>query len=80
MKANGDEEAEAQLSDPVPFSVIVTLEALPPKVFPLTVIAVVPHVLPLVLFRVTVGGFTHPHETEKLVPVVMQPEEFLPMI
>ena len=80
MKANGDEEAEAELSDPAPFSAIVTLEALPLKVFPLIVIAVVPQVLPLVLLKVTAGGLAHPHETEKLVPVVIHPEEFLTMI
>jgi multidrug efflux pump subunit AcrA (membrane-fusion protein) len=80
VKANGDEEAEAELSDPAPFSVIVTLEALPPKVFPLTVIAVVPQVLPLVLLNATAGGFAQPHDTEKLVPVVSHPEEFLTVI
>ena len=40
---------------PAPFSVIVTLVALPPKVFPLTVSVVIPQVLPLLLLNVTVG-------------------------
>ena len=65
---------------PAPFSVIVTLVALPPKVLPLTVTGVVPHVLPLMLLSVTVGGFTHPHDTEKLTPVVVHPDEFITVI
>jgi hypothetical protein len=43
------------LTVPVPFSVIVTLVALPPKVLPLTVTGDVPHVFPLLIFNVTVG-------------------------
>jgi len=43
------------LTVPAPFSVIVTLVALPPKVLPLTVTDAVPHVFPLLLFNVTVG-------------------------
>ncbi len=62
---------------PAPFSVIVTLPALPPKVFPDTVIGVIPQVLPLILLRVTVGPLTHPHDTLKTVPVVVHPEAFI---
>ena len=40
---------------PAPFSVIVTLVALPPKVLSLTVTGAIPHVFPLLLFSVTVG-------------------------
>ena len=72
--------AEAGFTDPEPFSVIVTLVAPPLKVLPLTVTGVVPHALPLVLLKVTAGGFAHPHDTEKLVPVVVQDEEFLTVI
>ena len=62
---------------PAPFSVIVTPVALPPKVLPLTVIASVLQVLPDVLLKITVGGFTQPQEISKLLPVVVHPDEFL---
>ena len=71
---------ETGLTDPEPFSVIATLVALPLKVLPLTVTGAVPQVLLLVLLKETAGGFAHPHETEKLVPVVMHPEEFFTVI
>jgi hypothetical protein len=77
VKANGDAVALTGLTVPEPFSVIVTAVAEPPNVFPLMVTGVVPHVLPLVLLRFTNGGLTHPHVTEKLVPVVVQPDVFL---
>jgi len=59
VNANGDFDAELGLTEPEPFSVIVTFVALPPNVLSLTVTGVVPHVLPLGLLKVTVGGFTH---------------------
>jgi hypothetical protein len=59
VKLNGDTVDEVGLTDPAPFSVIVTFVALPPKVFPVTATGVVPHVLPVALLRVTVGPFTH---------------------
>ena len=59
---------------------MVTLVALPPKEFPLTVTAVVPQVPPLILPRVTAGGLTQPQEISKLFPVVVHPEEFLTVI
>ena len=59
VNVNGDVVVEAGLTEPKPFFVIVTFVALPPKVLPVTVTIVMPHVLPLVLLRVTVGGFTH---------------------
>ena len=68
------------LTVPAPFSVIDTLVALPPKVLPFTVTGVVPHVLPLMLVSITAGGFAHPHDTEKLIPVVVHPDEFLTVI
>lgn len=54
---------DAGLTVPEPFSVIVIPVALPPKVLPLTVTGVIPHVLPLMLLNVNVGGFIHPHDT-----------------
>jgi hypothetical protein len=59
VNVNGDFEAEFGLTEPEPFSVIVTFVALPPKVLPVTVTGVVVHVLPSVLLSVRVGGFTH---------------------
>ena len=50
------------------------------KTFPLTVTGVVPHVLPFMLLSVRVGPFTHPHETENVLPVVVHPEAFLTVI
>jgi hypothetical protein len=69
--------ADEGFKEPVPFEVIVTLVAVPPKLFPVTVTAVVPQVLPLLLLRVTVGGVIHPHDTAKRAPVVVHPAEFL---
>lgn len=62
VNANGRVVEDAGLTEPEPFSVIVTLVALPPKVFPLTVTGVVPQVLPLMLLNVIVGGLTHWHD------------------
>jgi hypothetical protein len=56
VKLNGLELVLIGTTLPAPFSVIVTLVALPPKVFPLMVLATVLHVLPLVLLKVTVGA------------------------
>jgi hypothetical protein len=80
VKANTLDWDDVGLTVPEPFSVIVTLVALPPKVLPLTVTGVVPQVLPLVLLKVRLGGFAHPHETGKLAPVVVHPDEFLTVI
>lgn len=55
VKLNGDDPAEDGVSEPLPFSVNVTLVAIPSKVLSPTVTEVVPHVLPLVLFKVSVG-------------------------
>ena len=62
---------------PAPLSVKVTLVAVPPKLFPVTVTAIVPHVLALLLLRVTVGGLIHPQDTAKRPPVVVHPAAFL---
>jgi hypothetical protein len=80
VKSNGEVVDEDGLTDPEPFSVIVTLVAPPPNVLALTVTGVVPQELPLVLLKVTAGGFKQPHVTGKLVPVVSHPEEFLTVI
>ena len=77
MNEKGDVLAESRLTVPAPFSDVLTLVALPPNVLPLTVMGVVPHVLPLLAASVSVGGFTHPQDTSKLLPVVVHPEEFL---
>lgn len=75
MKEKGEAEEDAGVTVPPPFSVMVTLVALPPKVFPLTVTAVTPHVLPEAAVNVNRGGLTQPQLMEKVVPVVVHPEE-----
>ena len=80
MNVKGDTSDVVGLNAPAPFSVIVMLVALPPKVLPFTVTGVMLQVLPLLLLSVTVGGFAHPHDTEKMTPVVVHPEEFLTVI
>jgi hypothetical protein len=47
------------VTEPSPFSVSVTFVAPPPNLLPLIVTDVNPQVLPLVLLKVTVAGFTH---------------------
>ena len=42
--------------------------------FPLTVTGDMPHVFPLILPSASAGPFGHPHDTEKLGPVVEHPE------
>jgi hypothetical protein len=63
VNVNGDIDEVTGVTEPSPFSVIVTLVVPPPKVLPLTVTGVVAHVLPLVLLSETVGGFTHCPDT-----------------
>lgn len=77
MNEKGDVLDEVGLTLPAPSSVMVTDVADPPKVLSLTVTGSVPHVLPDVLLRVSVGGFVHPHDTSKGSPLVVQPKEFL---
>jgi hypothetical protein len=67
-------------NEPAPFEVIVTDVAVPPKLLPVTFTDVVPHVLPVMLPSMTVGGLIHPHDTEKGAPKVTQPEAFLTVI
>lgn len=80
MNENGFVVDDTGLTVPAPFSVIVTLVALPPKVLPLSVTGVIPHVEPLTALKVTDGGFAHPHDTGKLAPIVVQPEAFFTVI
>jgi hypothetical protein len=80
VKANDDVLDDVGMTVPAPFSVIVTPVALPPNVFPLTATAVVPHVLPLRLLRLSIGGLAHPHDMSKTMPVVVHPSEFLTVI
>ena len=77
MKVNGDAFEDTGVTVPTPFSVIVTLVALPPKVLPLTVTAVMPQVLPVTAPNVSNGGLTQPQLTENSGPVAVQPEAFL---
>jgi hypothetical protein len=77
VNEKGEADTEPGLTEPAPSSVIVALVAVPPNVFPLTVTAVVPHVVPVELVRLSVGPFTHPHTIWNEVPVVMHPTEFL---
>jgi hypothetical protein len=79
VNANGDVPVVEGVTEPAPFSVIVTDVAFV-KVLPLIVTGVVPQVLPLMLLRVSAGPLAHPHDTEKLLPVVVQPEAFLTVI
>jgi len=74
VNVNGEDVALAGVNVPPPFSVSVTLVALPPKVFPLTVTAATPHVLPEEAAKFTSGGLTHPQLMEKVVPVAVHPE------
>ena len=80
MNENGGVDKEEWLSVPAPFSVNVTLVAVPPKVFPLTVTGDIPQVLPLADLSDSVGGLAHPHDTRKLGPLVVHPSEFLTVI
>jgi hypothetical protein len=80
VNEKGDVVADEGLTEPEPLSVIVKAVALPPKVLPPTVTNVVPQVLPLLPLSEIVGGFTHPHDTEKPTPSVMHPAEFLTVI
>lgn len=72
MNEKGEVDEEAGVTVPPPFSVIVTLVALPPKVLPLTITAVMPQVLPEVAPRVSRGGFVQLQLTENSGPVVVQ--------
>lgn len=67
------------VTDPAPSFVIVTRVALL-NVFPLIVTGAVPQVLPFVLLNVRVGGFRHPQDTIKLVPVVVHKSAFRTVI
>lgn len=80
MNEKGVVLVDSGIRVPYPFSANVTLVALPPKVLLVTVTGSVPHVLPLVLLRVRVGGLAHPQDTENTGPVVVHPEEFITVI
>ena len=59
VKVKGLFDTEAGVTDPLPFSVIVTFFALPPNVFPEIVTGVRLQIVPEVLIIVTVGLFVH---------------------
>ena len=65
---------------PPPLLVISTLVALPPNKLLPAVTADVPHVVPLELLKVIVGGLGHPHDIVKGTPVVIHPVEFFTVI
>jgi hypothetical protein len=79
VNANGDAPAEEEVTEPAPFSVIITEVAFV-NVLPLTIMGVVPHVLPLMLLKEREGAFGQPHDTVKLLPVVVQPAAFFTVI
>ena len=79
VKAKGEVPVVGGLTDPAPSSVIVTVVAFV-NTFPEIVTGVSPQVLPLLALRASWGPFTQPHETEKLVPVVVHPAAFLTVI
>jgi hypothetical protein len=77
VNAKGDAVAEEGVTEPAPFSVMVTLVALPEKVLPSTVTGVVPHVDPEVALSVSTGAFTQPQDVAKMPVLVTHPCEFL---
>jgi len=77
VKLNGELPDDAGLTVPAPFSAMVTLVAVPPKVLFDIVTGVVPQVLPLVLLKVNVGGLTQPQLTLTLAGNEIQPATFL---
>jgi hypothetical protein len=79
VKLNGEVPEVPGLTEPAPSSVIVTEVAFV-NVFPPIVTGVVTQVFPLMDARVIAGPFTQPHETVKLLPGVIHPEEFLTVI
>jgi hypothetical protein len=65
---NGEVVAEVGETVPLPFSVIVTLVALPPKVFPVTENTATPHVVPVVPLSLRVGLLTHcPDSNDEII-------------
>jgi hypothetical protein len=80
VNEKGDVPVDDELTEPEPFSVIVTFVAEPPKKLLFSVKDVIPQVLPLLLLSATVGGFIHPHNTEKTTPVAVHPSLFLAVI
>jgi hypothetical protein len=79
VNEKGDDPAEAGVTEPAPFSVMVTEVAFV-NVLPLTVTGLVPHVLSLRLLNESAGPLTQPHDTAKLDPGVIQPAAFLTVI
>jgi hypothetical protein len=60
VNENGETRVTAGVRAPDPFSVNVTLVALPPNVLPLIVIGVVPQVVPVVLVSEMIGHCPFP--------------------
>ena len=69
VKLNGELVEVLIFNEPAPFSVILTFVALPPNVLLLTVTALLLHVVPLVLDKLTLGGLVHPQLFTVILPV-----------
>ncbi len=77
MKSNGVVLVDMISKLPSPLWLRLTLVALPPKVFPLTVTASVEQVLPLIELKLKVGGLVQPQLTVTVVADDTHPEAFL---
>ena len=73
--SNGLLDADGVFTVPPPLAllVIVTAVAVPPKVFPLITIVVVPQAKALVVVRVNVGGVTQLQLILNVLPVAVHP-------
>jgi hypothetical protein len=71
VKLNGELLALLIFNVPAPSSDKLTFVALPPNVLPVTVTALLLHVLPLLLLKLTVGGLEHPQLFTVIVPVAV---------
>ncbi len=77
MKSNGVVLADVISKLPSPLWLRLTLVALPPKVFPLTVTASAEQVLPLIELKATVGWLLQLQPTVTVVIDETHPEAFL---
>ena len=71
VKLKGELVALRMFNVPAPSSDKLTFVALPPNVLPVTVTALLLHVLPLLLLKLTVGGLEHPQLFTVIVPVAV---------
>jgi hypothetical protein len=71
VKLNGELLELVIFKLPAPFSLKLTLVALPPNVLPVIVFAVDTHVLPLGELKLTLGGLAHPQLFIVILPVAV---------